>query len=52
MIMAASALLREKPSPTDGDIDAVMSELVCRCGTYTRMRKAIHLAASLAKEER
>jgi aerobic-type carbon monoxide dehydrogenase small subunit (CoxS/CutS family) len=52
MIMAASALLREKPSPTDPDIDAVMSELVCRCGTYPRMRKAIHLAARLAKETR
>ena len=52
MIMAASALLREKPSPTDQDIDAVMSELVCRCGTYPRMRKAIHLAARLAKEKR
>jgi aerobic-type carbon monoxide dehydrogenase small subunit (CoxS/CutS family) len=52
MIMAASALLSEKPSPTDGDIDAVMSGLVCRCGTYTRMRKAIHLAASWAKEKR
>jgi len=52
MIMAASALLREKPKPTDAEIDTVMSELVCRCGTYTRMRKAIHLAARLAKEIR
>jgi isoquinoline 1-oxidoreductase alpha subunit len=52
MIMAASALLRDKPNPTDRDIDAVMSELVCRCGTHTRMRKAIHLAAELAKEKR
>ena len=50
MIMAASALLADKPSPTDPEIDAVMSELVCRCGTYTRMRKAIHLAARLSKE--
>jgi len=52
MIMAASALLGEKPKPTDAEIDAVMSELVCRCGTYPRMRKAIHLAARLAKESR
>jgi isoquinoline 1-oxidoreductase alpha subunit len=50
--MAASALLREKPTPTDRDIDEVMSELVCRCGTYTRMRRAVHLAARLAKETR
>ncbi len=50
MIMAASALLGEKPKPTDADIDAVMSDLVCRCGTYTRMRKAIHRAADLARE--
>jgi isoquinoline 1-oxidoreductase subunit alpha len=52
MIMAASALLGERPNPTDAEIDTVMSELVCRCGTYTRMRKAIHLAARLAKEIR
>ena len=52
MIMTASALLREKPKPTDADIDGAMSELVCRCGTYPRMRRAIHLAARLAKESR
>ena len=52
MIMAASALLREKPKPTDAEIDDVMSELVCRCGTYTRMRKAIHRAARLVGEKR
>jgi isoquinoline 1-oxidoreductase alpha subunit len=45
-IMAASALLRVKPSPTDAEIDAVMSASLCRCGTYPRIRKAIHRAAA------
>jgi len=45
MIMAAAALLRQKPNPTDDDIDAAMSDLVCRCGTYQRIRRAIHRAA-------
>jgi isoquinoline 1-oxidoreductase subunit alpha len=44
MIMAAAALLAQKPSPTDGDIDAAMTN-ICRCGTYPRARKAIHIAA-------
>ncbi|MFP5392394.1 MAG: (2Fe-2S)-binding protein [Gammaproteobacteria bacterium] len=44
MIMAASALLKEKPNPTDADIDAAMTN-ICRCGTYNRVRKAIHVAA-------
>ena len=44
-IMAAVALLRAQPRPTDDDIDAVMSANLCRCGTYQRIRKAIHLAA-------
>jgi isoquinoline 1-oxidoreductase alpha subunit len=44
MIMAAAALLRSKPKPTDADIDAEMSN-ICRCGTYNRVRAAIHLAA-------
>ena len=44
MIMAASALLKEKPNPTDKDIDEAMSN-ICRCGTYNRVRAAIHLAA-------
>ena len=52
MIMTASALLREKPSPTDREIDDVLSEHVCRCGTYPRLRKAVHRAAKLAKENR
>ncbi len=49
MIMAASALIAEKPKPTDADIDDVMSDLVCRCGTYNRMRRAIHRAAELSR---
>jgi isoquinoline 1-oxidoreductase subunit alpha len=44
MIMAAAALLKEKPKPTDADIDAAMSN-ICRCGTYQRVRTAIHAAA-------
>ena len=44
MILAAVALLRHKPQPTDADIDAAMTNL-CRCGTYNRIRQAIHAAA-------
>ena len=44
-IMTAAALLREKPTPTDEDINAAMSGILCRCGTYQRIRRAIHLAA-------
>jgi len=44
MIMAATALLKQKPKPTDADIDAAMSN-ICRCGTYNRVRKAIHVVA-------
>jgi isoquinoline 1-oxidoreductase subunit alpha len=43
MIMAAAALIAEKPKPTDADIDAVMTN-ICRCGTYQRVRTAIHAA--------
>ena len=43
-IMAAAALLRRNANPTDAEIDAVMTN-ICRCGTYTRIRKAIHNAA-------
>jgi len=43
--MTASALLREKRNPTDADIDAAMTGNLCRCGTYPRIRAAIHLAA-------
>ena len=44
-IMAAVALLKEKPKPTDADIDAAMTN-ICRCGTYQRIRAAIHTAAN------
>jgi isoquinoline 1-oxidoreductase alpha subunit len=44
-IMNATALLAKKPNPTDADIDAAMSYNLCRCGTYERIRKAIHRAA-------
>lgn len=44
-IMAAAGLLKQKPQPTDQDIDDLMSGNFCRCGTYDRIRKAIHLAA-------
>jgi isoquinoline 1-oxidoreductase alpha subunit len=44
-IMTAAALLKDKPQPTDADIDQAMSGNICRCGTYTRIRKAIHAAA-------
>ena len=50
MILSACALLREHPNPTDEMIDAAMSDSVCRCGTYPRMRKAIHRAAVLMRE--
>lgn len=43
--MSAAALLSQIPSPTDDDIDAAMSGNLCRCGTYTRIREAIHGAA-------
>jgi len=48
-IMAAAILLREKPNPTDSDIDDAMTGNICRCGTYQRVRKAIHVAAKLKK---
>jgi isoquinoline 1-oxidoreductase subunit alpha len=44
-IMSAVALLSKKPHPTDADIDEAMSGNICRCGTYQRIRKAIHRAA-------
>jgi isoquinoline 1-oxidoreductase alpha subunit len=44
-IMTAAALLARVPSPTDADIDAAMSGVLCRCGTYQRIRRAIHRAA-------
>ncbi len=44
MIMAVAALLKEKPNPTDADIDAAVTN-ICRCGTYQQVREAIHAAA-------
>ncbi len=49
-LMSAAALLAKKPDPTDDDIDAAMSGNICRCGTYNRIRAAIHRAAELQKE--
>ena len=46
-IMSAAALLQSNPKPTDSEIDAAMSGNICRCGTYPRIRKAIHRAAEL-----
>jgi isoquinoline 1-oxidoreductase alpha subunit len=48
-IMSATALLRTKPNPTDADIDAAMQGNLCRCGTYQRIRSAIHRAAEMIK---
>jgi isoquinoline 1-oxidoreductase alpha subunit len=48
-LMAAAALLASKPHPTDADIDNGMSDNLCRCATYLRIRKAIHRAAGEAK---
>ena len=50
-IMAATALLTSNPTPNDAEIDAAMAGNICRCGTYPRIRKAVHLAASLMAEE-
>ena len=47
-IMSAAALLTRKATPTDADIDDAMAGNLCRCGTYTRIRAAIHRAAALA----
>ena len=46
-IMSAAVLLRENPNPSDADIDDAMSGNICRCGTYQRVRNAIHLAAKM-----
>ncbi|MEP6876590.1 MAG: (2Fe-2S)-binding protein [Burkholderiales bacterium] len=46
-LMAAAALLKQNPKPTDADIDAAMSGNICRCGTYPRIRAAIHQAAAM-----
>ena len=50
-IMSTVALLKAKPAPTDADIDAALSGNICRCGTYQRIRAAVHRAAELAQPE-
>jgi isoquinoline 1-oxidoreductase alpha subunit len=49
-IMSAAVLLRENPNPTDDDINNAMSGNICRCGTYQRIRAAIHKAAELQQK--
>jgi len=49
-IMSAAVLLRENPNPTDQDIDDAMNGNICRCGTYLRIRQAIHLASTMQKK--
>jgi aerobic-type carbon monoxide dehydrogenase small subunit (CoxS/CutS family) len=44
-IMSAAALLQKTPHPSDAEIDAALSNVLCRCGTYQRIRKAVHRAA-------
>jgi isoquinoline 1-oxidoreductase alpha subunit len=51
-IMSAAVLLAKKPKPTDEDIDDAMSGNICRCGTYPRIRRAIHRAAEFAAEKK
>ncbi|MDE2305779.1 MAG: (2Fe-2S)-binding protein [Gammaproteobacteria bacterium] len=48
-IMSAAALLAANPAPSDADIDAAMAGNICRCGTYVRIRRAIHRAAELLR---
>jgi isoquinoline 1-oxidoreductase alpha subunit len=50
-IMSAAALLKKNRNPSDDEIDAAMEGVVCRCGTYLRIRQAIHQAASIARSE-
>ena len=50
-MMSAAALLATNPNPTDADIDAAMAGNICRCGTYVRIRAAVHRAAELASTE-
>jgi isoquinoline 1-oxidoreductase subunit alpha len=49
-IMSAAVLLRENKNPTDKDIDSAMEGNICRCGTYLRIHKAIHLAAEMQRK--
>ena len=50
-MMSAAALLATNPNPTDADIDAAMAGNICRCGTYVRIRAAVHRAAELTRSE-
>ncbi|MEO7325523.1 MAG: (2Fe-2S)-binding protein [Dokdonella sp.] len=50
-VMTAAALIKQKPDPTDANIDAAMAGNLCRCGTYQRIRTAVHRAAALSKKE-
>ncbi len=50
-IMAAAALLKITPKPTDADIDEALSPSLCRCGTYQRIRQAVHMAAAMPAPE-
>jgi aerobic-type carbon monoxide dehydrogenase small subunit (CoxS/CutS family) len=52
MILTACGLLREHPDPTDEQIDTALSDAVCRCGTYPRMRKAIRKAATALRTKK
>jgi isoquinoline 1-oxidoreductase alpha subunit len=49
-LMSAAILLKENPNPTDEDIDNAMAGNICRCGTYPRIRKAIHIAAEIQRK--
>jgi isoquinoline 1-oxidoreductase alpha subunit len=51
-LMSAAILLKENPNPTDEDIDNAMAGNICRCGTYPRIRKAIHIAAEMQRKEK
>ncbi len=51
-LMSAAVLLRENSKPTDQDIDDAMAGNICRCGTYLRIRQAIHVAAAMQRKER
>ncbi|MGA8619324.1 MAG: (2Fe-2S)-binding protein [Candidatus Sulfotelmatobacter sp.] len=50
-LMSAAVLLREKPNPSDEDIDEAMTGNICRCGTYLRIRRAIHRAAKMVAKD-
>ncbi len=51
-IMSAAVLLASNPTPTDAQIYAALSGNICRCGTYVRIRKAVHRAAEFARQEK